>query len=96
MTADVRLPELGTTVQKPVTTWAQLAAEMRMLCCGLAVSEGWTLRTVSTFVRLPGDQEYQQAIGTLCRRLAGEYGLEQSVVREGPDWRVRFSRPTAD
>ena len=93
MTMDMRSPELRTTVQEPVTSWTQLDGELRMLCRGLGRSQGWTLQAVSTFVRLPGDAEYRQAIGTLCSRLAAEYALDYAVVREGADWRVRFARP---
>ena len=96
MTTDMRSPELRTTVQEPVTSWTRLDGELRMLCRGLRPSEGWTLQAASTFVRLPGDAEYKQAIGTICRRLAAEYGLGYTVVREGADWRVRFARPDAD
>jgi hypothetical protein len=64
-----------------------------MLCRSLASPSGWAPEAVTTFVRLPGDAEYRQAIGTLCRRLAVEHGLEQTVRRQGDDWCVRFARP---
>lgn len=64
-----------------------------MLCRSLANAAGWTPEAVTTFVRLPGDSEYRQAMGTLCRRLAAEYGLDQTVRRQGDDWCVRFARP---
>src|SRR5690242_7803866 len=95
MTIEVRTPDLRTTVQEPATSWTQLDGELRMLCRGLSRSQGWTLQAVSTFVRLPGDAEYRQAIGTLCGRIAAEYALDYAVVREGADWRVRFARPEA-
>ena len=95
MTINMRLPEPSTTVQEPVTSWTRLDGELRMLCRGLSPSAGWTLQAVSTFVHLPDDAEYKQAIGAICRRLAAEYGLTYMVVREGSDWRLRFARPDA-
>ena len=66
-----------------------------MLCRGLRHPSGWTPEGITTFVVLPGDAEYAQAIAAICRRLAGEFGLEQTVVRQGDRWRVRFARPVA-
>ena len=64
-----------------------------MLCRGLRYPSGWVPEGVTTFVRLPGDAEYAQAVSAICRRLTGEFGLEQSVTRQGDQWRVRFARP---
>ena len=93
MTARIDQPELGTGAHEPATSWTRLDGELRMLCRSLANPAGWTPEAVTTFVRLPGDSEYRQAMGTLCRRLAAEYGLEQTVRRQGDDWCVRFARP---
>ena len=95
MNTEVRLPEPSTTVQEPVTSWTRLDGELRMLCRGLRPSAGWTLQAVSTFVHLPDDAEYKQAIGAICSRLATEHGLTYTVVRDGADWRLRFARPEA-
>jgi hypothetical protein len=92
MTAKIDRPELETLAHEPATHWTQLDAELRMLCRSLSRTSGWTPEAVTTFVCLPGDVEYQQAIGTLCQRLAAEYRLEQTVRREGGDWCVRFAR----
>jgi hypothetical protein len=85
--------EPETLAKETATRWTQLDAELRMICRSLASPKGWTPEAVTTFVRLPGDAEYRQAIGTLCRRLALEYRLEASVRRDGDEWRVRFARP---
>ena len=92
MTAKIDRPELDGLAREPETRWTQLDAELRMLCRSLSRTSGWTPEAVTTFVSLPGDAEYRQAIGTLSQRLAAEYGLEQTVCREGSDWRVRFAR----
>jgi hypothetical protein len=93
MTARIDRPELDTQAHEPTTSWTRLDTELRMLCRSLASPSGWAPEAVTTFVRLPGDAEYRQAIGTLCRRLAAEHGLAQTVRRQGDDWSVRFARP---
>ena len=95
MTTRIDGPQTTTTVGEPATRWTQLDSELRMLCRGLCYPSGWTPEGVTTFVGLPGDAEYAQAIAAICRRLAGEFGLEQTVVRQGDRWRVRFARPVA-
>jgi hypothetical protein len=86
-------PALETPAQESATGWTQLDSELRMICRSLACPKEWTPEAVTTFVRLPGDAEYRQAIGTLCRRLGLEYRLEATVRWDGDEWRVRFARP---
>ena len=93
MTAKIDRPGLGALAHEPATRWTQLDAELRMLCRSLSRISGWTPEAVTTFVCLPGDAEYRQALGTLCHWLAAEHGLVQTVRREGGDWCVRFARP---
>jgi hypothetical protein len=95
MTAKIDRPGLDALAHELATRWTQLDAELRMLCRSLSRTSGWTPEAVTTFVCLPGDAEYRQAIGTLCQRLAAEYGLEPAVRREGGDWCVRFARPAS-
>jgi hypothetical protein len=93
MATRVERPEREARAQESATRWTQLEGELRMICRSLANPQGWTPEAVTTFVRLPGDAEYQQAIGALCRRLGLEYRLETTVRRDGDDWGVRFARP---
>lgn len=93
MTTRVDRPAAGALEREPATCWTQLDAELRMLCRGLGRPSGWSPEAVTTFVHLPGDAEYAQAMTTLCCRLAREYDLEQTLLRESGRWRVRFARP---
>src|SRR5262245_12602404 len=93
MTTEIGRPEQDAQVGEPATRWTQLETELRMICRSLASPQGWTPDAVTTFVGLPGDAEYRQAMSTLCRRLGLEYRLEAAVRRQGDDWSVRFARP---
>jgi hypothetical protein len=91
----VNAPRTGGGTGQPATSWSTLDAELRMLCRSLTRCHGWTAQAVTTYVTLPCDAEYEQALTTLCRRLAEEHGLDQTVRREGEQWVVRFARPVA-
>jgi hypothetical protein len=93
MTTEIDRAGCDMRAGEPETSWTRLDAELRMICRSLVRPAGWMPEAVTTFVRLPGDAEYRQAIGTLCCRLAAEHGLEQTVRRQGDDWCVRFARP---
>lgn len=95
MTTRIDHTATGTTADVSVTSWTRLDAELRMLCRGLCYPNGWHPDGVTTFVRLPGDAEYAQALNTICRRLANDFGLTQTITRDGDQWRVRFGRTTA-
>ena len=84
----------GVTTE-PVTFWTTLDSSLRLLCRGLVCSWCADLRAVTTFTRLPEDAEYEQALRTVCRRLAEEFGVEEAVWREEDVWWIRFSRPVA-
>lgn len=92
MATRVDRPVPGAAEREPATRWTQLDAELRMLCRSLGHAEGWSPAAVTTFVCLPGDAEYRQALTTLCRRLAEVYALEATVGWEAGCWRVRFAR----
>src|SRR3954471_14726112 len=74
------------------TRWTRLEDELRLLCRSLRNSWCDDMAAVTTFVQLPGDAEYEQAMRALCQRLADEFGLQQTVRREGESWTIRFSR----
>jgi hypothetical protein len=93
MTTRTDRAERDAQAHEPMTRWTQLDTELRMICRSLANPKGWAPEAVTTFVRLPGDAEYRQAIGTLCRRLGLEFRLDQTVQRQGDEWCVRFARP---
>lgn len=95
MTTQIDWTTTSVAPQEPATSWTRLDAELRMLCRGLRYPTGWLPEGVTTFVRLPGDAEYAQALATICRRLAVEFALTQTVVRDGDQWRVRFARTVA-
>lgn len=75
---------------------AELVAELRMLCRGLAHSSFWMLSTVRTVVRLPDDEASELALRYACAELAGDCGLESSVRWAGDAWDVCFTRQVAD
>ncbi|MFN8541682.1 MAG: hypothetical protein U0232_29915 [Thermomicrobiales bacterium] len=95
MMAIVNSPRTSGGTNQPTTPWSELDRELRMLCRSLTRLGGWSPDAVTTFVTLPGDAEYEQALSALCRRLAEECGLAQSVRRQGAHWVVRFARPEA-
>lgn len=83
-------------VRESVSRWTSLERELGMLCRGLSHSWCADLRAVSTVVSLPGDAEYEQAVCTLCQRVADEFGVLQSVRRDGDAWAICFSRPVGE
>lgn len=89
----INSPRVGGGTGEPATLWSTLDRELRMLCHSLTRTNGWSPQAITTIVTLPGDAEYEQALTTLCRRLAEECGLEQMVRRQGEQWVVRFARP---
>lgn len=95
MMAMVNSPQTSGGTNQPTTSWSALDRELRMLCRSLERTSGWSPDAITTFVTLPGDAEYEQALTALCRRLAEECGLEQGVRRQAQQWVVRFARPEA-
>ena len=74
-----------------------LTRELNMMGRGLANSWSDRLEAVSTVVRLGDDAAQEQVLRAVCRQVAGEFGLQQTVRRGGEVWHVRFSRaPVAD
>ena len=73
-----------------------LAAELRMLCRGLAHSSLPYLATVRTVVLLSESEAHEWALRRVCAQVAREFGLGAAVRRAGYAWEVCFSRPVAD